>query len=109
MVVNVDLKRICLQEQYLNFVGSYQKLVAQLVDRSKPDELAKYTAFVIDSVNRVFTSPTERYSTSSMQRKFCEKIIKVLETWSSLSKGPEKLVDGGLSRSLTAAVPSHPP
>jgi hypothetical protein len=37
----------------------YQRLVRGLVDANKADELAKYTAFVIDSVNRVFTSPTE--------------------------------------------------
>ena len=37
----------------------YQKLVAGLVDKAKPEELAKYTAFVIDSANRVFTSPSE--------------------------------------------------
>ncbi len=36
----------------------YQRLVGELVDKAKPEELAKYTAFIIDSVNRVFTSPT---------------------------------------------------
>ena len=38
----------------------YQKLVGELVDKSKPEELSKYTAFIIESVLRVFTSPTER-------------------------------------------------
>jgi hypothetical protein len=38
----------------------YQKLVKQLVNDKNPEELAKYTTFVIDSVNRVFTSPTEQ-------------------------------------------------
>jgi len=37
----------------------YQRLVRELVDLTKPEELAKYTAFVIDSVNKVFTSPTK--------------------------------------------------
>ncbi len=59
----------------------YQKLVAQLVDRSKPEELAKYTAFVIDSVNRVFTSPTERiFDESSGEKNSPEKIIKAVGT-----------------------------
>jgi hypothetical protein len=57
----------------------YQKLVAQLVDRSKPDELAKYTAFVIDSVNRVFTSPTERvFDEQHAEKNSAEKIIKAV-------------------------------
>jgi hypothetical protein len=34
--------------------------VKQLVNDKNPEELAKYTTFVIDSVNRVFTSPTEQ-------------------------------------------------
>jgi ElaB/YqjD/DUF883 family membrane-anchored ribosome-binding protein len=38
----------------------YQKLVKQLVNDKNPEELAKYTTIVIDSVNRVFTSPTEQ-------------------------------------------------
>jgi hypothetical protein len=37
----------------------YQRLVRELVDVTKPEELAKYTAFVIDSVSKVFTSPTK--------------------------------------------------
>jgi hypothetical protein len=36
----------------------YQKLVGQLVDHGNVDEKAKYTAFIISSINRVFTSPT---------------------------------------------------
>jgi hypothetical protein len=37
----------------------YLKLVRELVDANKPEELAKYTAFIIESVNKVFTSPTK--------------------------------------------------
>ncbi len=37
----------------------YRDLVEKLVVKDKPEELAKYTAFVIDSIGRVFTSPTE--------------------------------------------------
>lgn len=37
----------------------YQRLVAQLINKDKPEEVAKHADFVIDSVSRVFTSPTE--------------------------------------------------
>jgi hypothetical protein len=57
----------------------YQKLVAQLIDKNKPEELAKYTAFVIDSVNRVFTSPTDRvFEDHSSEKNSTEKIIKAV-------------------------------
>lgn len=57
----------------------YQKLVAQLVDQNKPEERAKYTAFVIDSVNRVFTSPTERvFDDRPGEKNSAEKIIKAV-------------------------------
>jgi hypothetical protein len=57
----------------------YQKLVAGLVDKTKPEELAKYTAFVIDSVNRVFTSPTEKiFEDHSSDNTSAEKLIKAL-------------------------------
>jgi hypothetical protein len=57
----------------------YQKLVAQLVDKDKPEELAKYTAFVIDSVTRVFTSPTEQiFDDHSANNSSAEKLIKSL-------------------------------
>jgi hypothetical protein len=36
----------------------YQKLVGQLVNSDDAAEKAKYTAFIISSINRVFTSPT---------------------------------------------------
>ena len=36
----------------------YRDLVHDLVDKGNPAELSKYTTFVIESVNRVFTSPT---------------------------------------------------
>jgi len=36
----------------------YQQLVDELVDKDNPEERAKYTAFIISSINKVFTSPT---------------------------------------------------
>ncbi len=58
----------------------YQRLVKQLVDANKPEELAKYTAFVIDSVNRVFTSPTEHIFDEHHKTKGTspEKLLKGL-------------------------------
>ena len=51
----------------------YQKLVGTLVDKEKPEELSKYTTFIIESVSRVFSSPTEpifetRSSLRSLQK-----------------------------------------
>jgi hypothetical protein len=36
----------------------YRKLVGELIDNNQPTEVAKYTEFLINSINRVFTSPT---------------------------------------------------
>jgi hypothetical protein len=57
----------------------YQKLVGTLVDRQKPEELSKYTAFIIESVNRVFTSPTDRiFDDHPQDRNAAEKVIKAV-------------------------------
>lgn len=57
----------------------YQKLISQLVDRDRPDEVAKYTAFIIDSVNRVFTSPTERiFEDRPTDKTSAEKVINAM-------------------------------
>jgi len=57
----------------------YQKLVRQLVSEDKPEEMAKYTAFIIDSVNRVFTSPTEHiFDDAKRDKNSTEKLIKAL-------------------------------
>ncbi len=39
-------------------LDSYERLVRRVLDPSKPEELSKYTAFLIGSVNQVFTPPT---------------------------------------------------
>jgi hypothetical protein len=41
-------------------LNPYQELVAKLVTKTDPVELAKYTAFVISSVENVFSSPTDK-------------------------------------------------
>jgi hypothetical protein len=56
----------------------YQKLVGSLVDKTKPEELSKYTAFLIDSVTRVFTSPTEHIFEESGDKNSTEKLLKAL-------------------------------
>ncbi|OGU16682.1 MAG: hypothetical protein A2076_06565 [Geobacteraceae bacterium GWC2_53_11] len=38
----------------------YQELVEKLVAGGQPEEKQKYTTFIIDSINKVFTSPTEK-------------------------------------------------
>lgn len=57
----------------------YQKLVAGLVDKTHPEERAKHTAFVIESVSRVFTSPTESvFEGGRGDRNYTERIIKAV-------------------------------
>jgi hypothetical protein len=56
----------------------YQKLVEKLVDKTKPEELSKYTAFVIESVNRVYTSPTGHVFEPAGDTNSAEKLIKAL-------------------------------
>lgn len=56
----------------------YQKLVEKLVDKSKPEELSKYTAFIIDSVTRVYTSPTGHIFEMPGDSNSAEKLIKAL-------------------------------
>ena len=56
----------------------YQKLVGQMVDKTKPEELSKYTAFIIDSVTRVFTSPTEHIFEAPGDKTSTERLIKTL-------------------------------
>lgn len=54
-----------LEEEYairsnISFsLTNYQGLVEKLVDKT-PEEKAKYTAFIIESITKVFTSPTDK-------------------------------------------------
>jgi hypothetical protein len=57
----------------------FQKLVGDLVDKANPVELSKYTEFIIQSVNRVFTSPTGSvFEGTRAERNSAEKIIKAM-------------------------------
>jgi chemotaxis protein histidine kinase CheA len=70
----------------------YQRLVKSIVDEAKPEELSKYTAFLIESVNRVFSPPTAHRTTESEEKsgelvegilksvgKFCEPFLSVIK------------------------------
>ena len=41
-------------------LNPYQELVSKLIDKSVPGEREKFTGFLIESVNKVFTSPTDK-------------------------------------------------
>ena len=56
----------------------YQKLVEKLIDKDRPEELSKYTAFIIDSVARVYTSPTGQVFETQEDKNSAEKLIKAL-------------------------------
>ncbi len=69
----------------------YQRLVGSLVDHGDKEEMAKYTEFIIQSVNRVFTSPTEPiFEGSRREQTYAEKIIKA--TGQALGNVTEPLV-----------------
>ena len=45
----------------------------------EPEELSKHTAFIIDSINRVFTSPTAAiFDDQSADKNSTEKVIKAV-------------------------------
>jgi hypothetical protein len=55
----------------------YQELVDKLVDRSQAGEREKYTAFIIDSVTKVFTSPTDKiFDTHDKKPVLSDKTVK---------------------------------
>jgi hypothetical protein len=57
----------------------YKDLVATLVDKGTPSEVQKYSTFIIDSISKVFTSPTEKiYDTEKKQKGLTPRNIKQL-------------------------------
>lgn len=67
----------------------YQELVARLVTHTDPAEQAKYAAFIIESINKVFTSPTDRVFEGDGRHRgaLTDKSIKqVLQTVEPLLK-----------------------
>jgi hypothetical protein len=59
-------------------LDSYRRLVKTVVDEGKPEELSKYTAFLIESVNRVFTPPIAHKSAESEENSgdLIERLLK---------------------------------
>ncbi|MBI5083132.1 MAG: hypothetical protein HZB13_00835 [Acidobacteria bacterium] len=54
----------------------YRELVERLISKDQPEELAKYTTFIIESVGRVFTSPTDTAFDHSKDSSPAEGVIK---------------------------------
>ncbi len=55
----------------------YQELVSKLVSNDTPTEKEKYTAFIIESINKVFTSPTDKiFDDDGKQKGITDKAIK---------------------------------
>lgn len=55
----------------------YQELVSKLVSNDTPTEKAKYTDFIIESINKVFTSPTDKiFDDEGKQKGITDKAIK---------------------------------
>ena len=54
----------------------YQELVEKLVTNNQPGEREKYTAFIIDSITKVFTSPTEKIFHPEDKQKTSSDSIK---------------------------------
>lgn len=70
----------------------YQKLVEKLIDKEKPEERLRFAQFIIESVNRVFTSPTERvFEDHAKDKNSAEKIIKAIgDVVEPFAKGIQK-------------------
>jgi hypothetical protein len=67
----------------------YQELVAKLVNEANPAEQEKFAAFIIESVNKVFTSPTDKIFEGDGRHKgaLTDKAIRqVLQTIEPLLK-----------------------
>jgi uncharacterized coiled-coil DUF342 family protein len=65
----------------------YQELVEKLVDKQQPQEKEKYTTFIIDSIGKVFTSPTEKIFDTEEKPK-----VNVDSALKQLSSAIEKIV-----------------
>ena len=51
--------------------------MSKLVSNDTPTEKAKYTAFIIESISKVFTSPTEKvFEDEGKQKGIKDKAIK---------------------------------
>ena len=69
----------------------YQELVDKLTDKSNQPERERYAAFMIDTITRVFTSPTDKVFDSDWKHdvlndKTIKKFSKLLETITKAAK-----------------------
>ncbi len=66
----------------------YQSLVSRLIDKTQPDEIKRFTEFILDAIQKVFTSPTEKiFQPEKQAGPFSEKNLKkVAEIVGSLAK-----------------------
>lgn len=69
----------------------YKDLVEKIVDKTKPEERAKYTSFIIDSITKVFTSPTDKVfarkeKEKGLDNKTLKKITPLVELISKAIK-----------------------
>jgi hypothetical protein len=59
----------------------YQELVEKLVDKASAEEKAKYSAFIIESITKVFTSPTDKvYNTGEKNNKPIKEMASVIRS-----------------------------
>lgn len=66
----------------------YQSLVSRLIDKTQPDETKRFTEFILDAIQKVFTSPTEKiFQPEKQAGPFSDKNLKkVAEIVGSLAK-----------------------
>jgi hypothetical protein len=60
-------------------LNPYQELVKKIIDSNNPAEREKYTTFIVDSLAKVFTSPTDRvFSSPEKEPRVSNKVLKQL-------------------------------
>ena len=66
----------------------YQKLVSELIDKNSPEERKQFAAFILESIQKVFTSPTERiFGPKEKDKiKFEKSLKQVAEIVGSVAK-----------------------
>lgn len=66
----------------------YQELVDKLVAKDHPAEREKYAAFIMDSISKVFSSPTDKiFDSGEKQKGLSTKMLKQLSTIIEAIKG----------------------
>jgi hypothetical protein len=67
----------------------YQELVEKIVASDEKDERSRYATFIMDSISKVFTSPTDKvFDHGEKQKGISQKTIKqLLEMFEPILKG----------------------